>query len=102
MVFIMPLSAFIFNFCFGNIFYPYLFYVFMENVNELFLTNILIAFSCPFNAGVQLILHSVLKGFVSVFTEMYFDGVSGIPQLSLEIVGLLLFFSFCHILCSFT
>ncbi len=48
------------------------------------------------------LLHSVLKGFVSVLTEMYFDGVSGVPQLSLESVGLLLVFGFCHILCSFT
>ncbi len=48
------------------------------------------------------ILHSVLKGFISVFTEMHLDGVSDIPQLSLETVGLLLVFGFCHILCSFT
>ncbi len=46
--------------------------------------------------------YSVLKGFVSVFAETHFDGVSGIPQLSLETVGLLLVFGFCHILCSFT
>lgn len=39
-------------------------------------------------------MHSVLKGFVSVFTEMYLDGVSGVPQLSLETVGLLLVFWF--------
>lgn len=38
------------------------------------------------------ILHSVLKGFINVFTEMYFGSVSGIPQLSLETVGLLLIF----------
>ena len=47
-------------------------------------------------------LHSVLKGFISVLTEMYLDGVSGVPQLSLEAVGLLLVFGFCQILCSFT
>ena len=29
---------------------------------------------------------------------MYFDGVSGIPKLSFETVGLLLVFGFCHIL----
>ena len=44
------------------------------------------------------ILQSVLKGFISVFTEMYFDGVSGIPQLPFETVGLLPVFGFCHIL----
>lgn len=54
------------------------------------------------NTHYNQILHSVLKGFISVFTEMHFDGVSGIPQLSLESVGLLLVFGFCHILCSFT
>ena len=43
------------------------------------------------------LLHSVLKGFVSVFTEMYLDGVSGVLQFSLETVGLLLIFGFCHI-----
>jgi len=47
------------------------------------------------------LLHSVLKGFVSVFTEMYLDGVSGVPHLSLETVGLLPVSGFCHILCSF-
>jgi hypothetical protein len=47
------------------------------------------------------LLYSVFKGFVSVFNEMYFDGISGIPQLSLETVGLLPVSGFCHILCSF-
>lgn len=31
-----------------------------------------------------------------------FDRISCIPQLPYETVGLLLVFSFCHILCSFT
>lgn len=43
------------------------------------------------------LLHSVLKDFISVFTEMYLNGVSGIPQLPFETVGLLLVFGFCHI-----
>ena len=47
------------------------------------------------------LLYSVFKGFVSVFNEMYFDGICGIPQLSLETVGLLPVSGFCHILCSF-
>ena len=34
--------------------------------------------------------------------KVYFDGVSGVLQLSLETVGLLLVFGFCHIFCSFT
>ncbi len=45
---------------------------------------------------------NVLKGFISIFTEMYFDGVSVVPPLPFETVGLLLVFDFCHILCSFT
>ncbi len=34
---------------------------------------------------------------ISVFTEMYLNGVSDIPQLPFETVGLLLVFGFCHI-----
>ena len=44
------------------------------------------------------LLHTVLKGFISIFVEMHLDGVSCIPQFPLEAGCLLLVFVFCYIL----
>ncbi len=48
------------------------------------------------------LLHPVLKCLVGVLAEMHLDGVSCVPQLTLEAVGLLPVLGFCHIFYSFT
>ena len=44
------------------------------------------------------LLHSVLKDFISVFTEMYLDGVSGVPNLRLKLWGCCLFWIYYSVI----